>query len=174
VTPELLRAVMPHAVPSRCVAFAPHLARAMSAWRIETPRRQAAFLAQCAHESGSLLYTREIASGEDYEGRQDLGNIHAGDGRKFPGRGLLQVTGRFNYRRYGEAVGKDFLLQPQLLELPEYAADSAGWFWHDKRLNQFADRDEFAALTKALNGGYTHLDRRISCWLTARAALAVT
>lgn len=164
---------MPLAALQRCEIFAPHLMVAMTEWRIESPRRQAAFLAQLAHESGDLNFTREIASGEAYEKRADLGNINAGDGRKFRGRGLLQITGRTNYRRCGEALSLDLTFRPELLELPEHAARSAGWFWHDRRLNALADKDEFGALTKAINGGYNGLDKRIAYWLRARDALRV-
>lgn len=167
-----LATIMPFGA-KRAEIYAPLLTAAMAEFVIDTPRRQAAFLAQVGHESGSLRYTREIADGSDYEGRADLGNTVPGDGVRFPGRGLMQVTGRSNYAACGNAIGLDLITNPELLEEPVNAARSAGWFWASRNLNQYADADRFAALTKAINGGYTHLDERIRLWLSARKVLGL-
>lgn len=167
MTPAELTTMMPFAV-SRAVTYAPLLDAAMAEFEIDTPRRKAAFLAQVAHESDSLKFVKEIADGLAYEGRGDLGNTSPGDGVKFKGRGLLQVTGKANYRACGLALGLDLIASPALLERAENACRSAGWFWTWKQLNQFADSDRFGSLTRAINGGYKHLDERIQHWLRIR------
>lgn len=172
MTSAELTTMMPFAA-SRAATYAPLLAAAMAEFQIDTPRRKSAFLAQVAHESSSLKFVREIADGSAYEGRKDLGNTSSGDGIKFKGRGLLQVTGKANYRACGLALGLDLLVTPELLEQPVNACRSAGWFWTWKQLNQFADSDRFGALTRAINGGYNHLDERIQHWLRIRKCLGL-
>jgi putative chitinase len=172
MTPAELTAMMPFAA-SRAMTYAPLLDAAMAEFQIDTPRRKAAFLAQLAHESSSLKFVKEIADGLAYEGRADLGNTAAGDGVKFKGRGLLQVTGKANYRACGLALGLDLIALPALLEEPINACRSAGWFWSWKQLNQFADADRFGALTRVINGGHNGLDERIQHWLRIRRCLGL-
>jgi putative chitinase len=172
MTPAELTAMMPYAA-TRSLTYAPLLSKAMSEFGIDTPRRQAAFLAQVCHESGSLRYTKEIADGSAYNNRADLGNTQPGDGPRFKGRGLIQITGRSNYRECGLALGLDLLSQPDVLELPEGACRSAAWFWNARDLNQFADTDAFGALTRRINGGYNGIDDRIQHWLRIRRALGL-
>lgn len=167
MTPQQLKLIMPFAA-SRADLYAPLLDSTMSEFEIDTPKRKAAFIAQIAHESGSLKYVEEIASGEAYEGRKDLGNTQPGDGKRFKGRGFMQITGRANYQACGEALGLDLIASPELLQEPVNAARSAGWYWHSRNLNRFADWDQFGALTRAINGGYIGLDDRIKFWLIAR------
>jgi putative chitinase len=159
---------------SRVEIFAPLITQTMIEFAIDTPQRQAAFLAQVGHESGQLRYTEEIASGAAYENRDDLGNTEPGDGRRFKGRGLIQVTGRTNYRACGIALGVDLLADPTQLARPDLAARSAGWFWKANGLNRYADVDHFGSLTKRVNGGYNGLDDRIVIWLAARRVLRVS
>lgn len=169
----VLRAVMPYA---RAAAdrYVDVLADACREFRIDNPRRQAAFLAQVAHESGELRHVRELATGIAYEGRADLGNTQPGDGVRYKGRGLIQITGRANYRACGEALGADLVAQPEQLEGAVMAARSAAWFWAEfKRLNDLADADKFGTITKRINGGYTGIDARLIYWLRARAALGL-
>lgn len=172
MTPADLTAMMPAAAP-RSVTYAPLLTAAMQEFGIDTPRRQAAFLAQVCHESGSLRYTKELADGSAYNGRADLGNTQPGDGPRYKGRGLIQITGRANYRECGIALGLDLLGQPDVLELPESACRSAAWFWKSRGLNQFADGDLFGALTRRINGGFNGLDDRIIHWLRIRRCLGL-
>ena len=136
------------------VMYAPLLSSAMCEYEINTKSRQSAFLATIIHESGSFKYTREIASGKAYEGRKDLGNVHKGDGVKFRGRGLIQLTGRTNYTNASKALGIDFVNNPQWLEQPKYATDVSAWWWQMRGLNQIADTDDFRRVTKVVNGGY--------------------
>lgn len=170
MTPEQLRRIMPSA-GSRADVFAMPLANAMAEFDIDTPRRQAAFLAQIAHESGQLRWVRELASGNAYEGRIDLGNNVLGDGPRYKGRGLLQITGRANYRECGKALNLDLIAYPELLEEPVNACRSAAWFWRTRDLNPLADANRFAALTKRINGGYNGLDERLQYWIDARGVL---
>src|SRR5207342_2210749 len=101
--------------------YLPYLNAAMAEAKINTPARKAAFLAQLAHESGELRYMEEIADGSAYEGRRDLGNTHPGDGRRFKGRGPIQLTGRANYERFGELLGVDLVNDPDQAAKPELA-----------------------------------------------------
>lgn len=172
MTPQELIRIMPFA-SSRVDLYAPLLTATMDEFEIDTPKRRAAFLAQVGHESGQLKYTEELASGADYEGRADLGNKEPGDGKRFKGRGLIQLTGRSNYLACGVAFGVDLLAHPESLAEPQLAARSAGWFWKSKNLNRFADNDRFGSLSKAINGGHNGLDDRIQLWLMARRTLGV-
>jgi putative chitinase len=128
---------------------------------INTPLRMAHFLAQLGHESGALRYSEEGASGDAYEGRADLGNTQAGDGRLFKGRGLIQITGRANYQAYGDARGQDYVTNPSRLATdPALAVDSAFWYWNSRNLNALADADNVNQITYKINGGYNGLADR--------------
>ena len=154
-------------------------------FNINTPIRQLCFLAQVGHESGSLYFTEELASGEAYEGRKSLGNTQPGDGIKFKGRGLIQITGRANYKAVGDVLGVDFISNPKLLggknitvctnDQLKNAAMSAGWFWSVNKLNTIADTiniakpiesgtnlANFILMTKKINGGTNGLNDRIN------------
>lgn len=164
---------MPFASADKIALFIQPINDAMDEFVISTPVRQAAFLAQLCHESGSLNYVRELADGSAYEGRADLGNTQPGDGKKYRGRGLIQVTGRANYAACGAALGLDLVNQPELLEQPGPAARSAGWFWQHKNLNGVADAGKFGTLCKLVNGGFNGLDDRIIAYLNCRRALGI-
>ena len=97
-----------------------------------------------------------------YGGRADLGNIEDGDGWKFHGRGVIQLTGRANYTVCGEALGQPFTSNPSLLLDPEWACLSAGWFWNKKNLNSLADIEDWTTMTKRINGGTIGLSDRIN------------
>ena len=129
-------------------------------FEINTPLRWCHYLAQIAHESAELRYSEEIASGKAYEGRKDLGNIYKGDGVKFKGRGLIQLTGRANYQEYKKYCGFDVTAQPQLLCKPVGAIRSSMWFWKKKFLNVLADKDDFSTITRRINGGTNGWDDR--------------
>lgn len=140
--------------------------------------RQAMFLAQIGHESQSFLYVRELASGAAYEGRQDLGNVQQGDGRRFRGRGLIQITGRANYAKASQALfGDDRLLRnPEILEERDNAAISATWWWKSHGLNEMADpgnETAFLRVTRRINGGTNGLEDRRRRWARAKAVLGV-
>ena len=144
--------------------------KAMAKYEINTELRMAHFLAQIGHESGGLIYVRELASGKAYEGRKDLGNVQVGDGVKYKGRGLIQITGRANYKACGDALGVNFELTPALLESKDNAAMSAAWYWNLKKLNVLADADDVLKITKKINGGTNGLDDRKTRLRIAKAA----
>lgn len=171
LTADRFRRIMPNASQARVNEILPHLVDAMEEYGINTPQRQAAFLAQLAHESGSLRYVREIASGDAYEGRANLGNFEAGDGRRFKGRGLIQITGRANYAQCALALGLPLLQKPEILEQPGPSCRSAAWFWHTHGLNALADQDNFLQITKVINGGLNGYDDRCDHWAKAKAVL---
>lgn len=145
-------------------------------YEINTPARVSAFLAQVGHESGNLRYVKEIwgptKAQERYEGRLDLGNTEKGDGKKYMGRGLLQVTGRSNYALVGAELGLPLLENPALLEQPNYALESACVFWRRNRLNEVADSGDFKLLTRKINGGYNGLTERTALYEKAAAVFA--
>ncbi|KPB32512.1 Lysozyme [Pseudomonas amygdali pv. photiniae] len=160
ITTQQLLQILPNA-SSRAGVFVPVLNVAMSKYAIVTKLRIAAFLAQVGHESGQLRYVRELGS-DQYLDKYDTGRLAKrlgnspeddDDGQLYRGRGLIQVTGRDNYAACAEALGLDLLKHPELLELPEHAAMSAGWFWHRAGLNALADKGDFLTITKRINGG---------------------
>ena len=156
ITTQQLLQILPSA-GAKAGVFAPVLNTAMQRYQIVGNKRVAAFIAQIGHESGQLVYVREIwgptPAQAKYEGRKDLGNTVPGDGSKYRGRGLIQITGRANYAACGEALGLDLLSKPELLELPQHAAMSAAWFWSTKGLNTLADKGDFVKITRRINGG---------------------
>ncbi len=170
ITINQLRTVMPNA-GSRLNRYLGPLNTAMEEFNINTPERQAAFLAQVAHESGELRYVRELASGRAYEGRRDLGNTHPGDGVLYRGRGAIQITGRSNYQTAGRALGLDLINHPELLENPTNAVRSAAWFWSTHGLNNLADRGDFRTITRRINGGLNGWHDRLHYYEQARQAL---
>ena len=127
---------------------------------LDNPLRLIHFLAQLAHESGNFRYMEEIASGAAYEGRKDLGNVMAGDGKRFKGRGPIQLTGRANYRRYGQQLGIDFENNPAIVAIPSVGLLVACKFWSDNGLNELADKDDVVSITKRINGGTNGLADR--------------
>lgn len=153
----------------------PAIQAACDRYQINTRLRVAAFLAQVGHESGRLVYVREIwgptAQQLSYEGRKDLGNTQPGDGFLFRGRGLIQITGRSNYAAMGQALGLPLLAHPELLEQPANAALSAGRFWSDHGLNTLADIGDFLTITRRINGGTNGLTDRQALYAAALKAI---
>lgn len=167
----------------RASTFLPYLEAAMAEFEINTPARQAAFLAQVGHESGGLHWLVELwgptATQSRYEVRQDLGNCEPGDGFKYRGRGLIQLTGRGNYQRAGDALGVDLVAQPELLGEPALAARSAAWFFKTHGCNEVADEGDFEGVSKIINCGSRDSQHtpngyaeRLALWQAAKAVLA--
>lgn len=157
-----------------------HLNKAMGKYAINTPLRMAHFLAQLFHESGCLHYSEEIADGKAYEGREDLGNKLPGDGKRFKGRGLIQITGRLAYVNYGMHLGINIQDTPELVGSPSYATDSAAWFWSifkkdkaGKSLNDMADEDLFLRITYFVNGGFNGIEDRLKNLKRAYALFSI-
>ena len=149
-----------------CNNYVIPLNQTLSKYEINSPLRVCHFLAQIFQESYRFKFTLEEATGSEYEGRKDLGNVEVGDGIRFKGRGLIQITGRANYQALTDAIGKpnnvNFILNPELLQQPLYATMSAGWFWNSRKLNLIADQDDIRHITLHINGGYNGLDHRIA------------
>jgi putative chitinase len=171
VTLEQLVAIMPYS-RSHADQFIDALNQAMDEFEINTPDRMASFLAQIGHESAQLRYVKELASGAAYEWRKDLGNTQEGDGIRFKGRGLIQITGRTNYEQCGKALGLDLIAHPELLEQPVNASRSAGWFWKTHGLNELADAGDQAKITRRINGGTNGLADRMELFEKAKKVLA--
>lgn len=144
--------------------YAAPLLEAAHSYSIKTPLRFSHWLAQLMHESGNLKYTEELASGAAYEGRKDLGNTRSGDGKRFKGRGLIQLTGRANVTRYGRYRNDTRLVdEPERLARLPLSVDSAGWFWcfgTTQNLNHIADKDNVTLITRLINGGLNGLRNR--------------
>lgn len=185
--PAILGTVMPHAL-QRMDTWLEPLNTAMDKFQINTPLRIAAFLANVAVESMELKYVKELASGSEYEGNHHLGNTQPGDGVRFKGRGLMQITGRKNYGLVATALGLPLLDHPEMLELPVYAAQSAGWFWTvgaglnlskqaltrctaGCNLNDIADKPDFQGTVMAINGGLNGWAQRKAYYEKAKAIL---
>jgi putative chitinase len=175
VTANQLKQILPLA-GARADTFCGPLNAAMAEFGINTADRQAAFIAQVAHESGQLRYTRELwgptPAQRAYEGRADLGNTYPGDGFLYRGRGLIQITGRANYKACGAVLGLDLTLFPELLEQPMYAARSAGWFWKTHGLNELADAGDQVKITRRINGGTNGLAERLAFFDIAKRVIA--
>ncbi|RON54972.1 glycoside hydrolase family 19 protein [Pseudomonas frederiksbergensis] len=180
VTQQQLQNIMPNA-RSQAGVFISALNSAMTHRNINTPKRMAAFLAQVGHESGQLQYVRELGNNQ-YLSKYDTGTLALrlgntpdadGDGQKYRGRGLIQITGLNNYRECSLGLfGDERLLSlPELLEQPQWAAESAAWFWEQNGLNELADRDQFNSITRRINGGLNGLEDRLQLWARARAVL---
>lgn len=158
---------------------------------ISTPARQAAFIGQCGHECGNFRILEEnlnyraealqklwpkrfdaakaqmcarnpkLIANTVYSGRMGNRDEASGDGHRFRGRGCIQLTGHANYYHAGQALGVDFVMDPDLVATPKYAALTAGWFWDTHKLNRFADSMDYLAMTKKINGGTIGLQDRI-------------
>lgn len=173
LTLDQLLEIAPSADPDQVTRLFPHIVATLAEFDLTTPLRQAHFLAQLCHESGSFNYLEELASGEDYEWRDDLGNVEAGDGVRFKGRGLIQITGRTNYGDCGEALGVDLIAHPTRLADDDLACRSAGWYWGTRDLSSFADRDDVDSITYRINGGYNGYDDRLHYLGSAKSVLGL-
>lgn len=172
MTNEKLRSIASYATLSNIHTYLPLLNMYMHEYDICGKKRTAAFLATIIHESGSFRYTKEIASGKAYEGRVDLGNTQPGDGVKYKGRGLIQLTGRTNYTLASKALGVDFISNPELLEQPKYATMVSCWWWKMRGLNEVADSGDFRKVTRIVNGGMNGYSDRLKWYDLALKILA--
>jgi putative chitinase len=203
VTEAQLCAVVPGIAVSKAAEFTNALNAAMQEFSINTPLRQAAFIAQTAHESMGYSvfvenlnysaktlsatwprrFTTDIAGGYArkpekiancaYANRLGNGNETSGDGWRYRGRGVIQVTGRDNYRACGIALGLDLIHSPEVLEQPLTAFRSGAWFWNSRSLNILADKGDFVGITRKINGGTLGLDDRMKYYRKAKATLGI-
>jgi len=153
-------------------AIRPVLRSTLEAYEIDTRLRIAHFLAQTCHESAGFRTTEEFASGYAYEGRKDLGNVKKGDGRRYKGRGLIQLTGRANYKALGDALGIDLEGNPFQAAEPALSLTIACEYWKKRKINPDCDRDDIITVTKKINGGLNGLDDRRNYTRKAKEALA--
>jgi len=173
LTPEICRKIMPQASAEDIATYVTPLNKVMYKYDISTAIRAAAFIAQIAHESGQFRYKEEIASGAAYEGRRDLGNVRPGDGKRYKGRGLIQLTGRANYRQAGRAMNLPLEEDPELAVRDPYInAAIAGWYWQSRNINAAADRGDFKKLTRLINGGLNGYEDRCRFWERAKQAFS--
>ncbi|MTZ15121.1 glycoside hydrolase family 19 protein [Pseudomonas sp. JL972] len=207
LTEQQLLRILPNARPVAGV-FVSALNPAMIRYRIDSPVRRAAFLAQVGHESGQLrrlvenlnysavglaatwparfrgadgqpnVLARRLARRPEaianhvYADRLGNGPASSGDGWRYRGRGLIQLTGRDNHRACGSAIGADLLTNPELLEQPEWAALSAAWYWASNGLNELADAGRFEAITRRINGGTHGQPQRLALWRAGQEVFA--
>ena len=193
ITDDELRQIMPNCPAAKRADYLPFIQKAMEESEITTYLREAAFLAQLAHESAELKYMEEIASGAAYEGRSDLGNTQKGDGKRYKGRGPIQLTGRANYRKYGAKLALDLENNPTIAATKEVGFRIAGLYWKDHGLNELADKGSqivnvtrtrqngttfveqhpaFDAITFRINGGFRGKQERINYYERAKKVLS--
>ena len=179
ITALQLQQILPNAGQSAGV-FVPVLNTAMVHYQIVGTKRMAAFIAQIGHESGQFRFVRELGNNQ-YLSKYDTGSLAKrlgntpeadGDGQKYRGRGLIQITGRANYMTCGEALALDLLNQPELLEKPQHACMSAAWYWASKGLNTLADEGQFDKITQRINGGQNGAADRQALYARALKVLA--
>lgn len=181
ITDADLRQIMPNLPEAKRQTYRPFLVKAMINCEISTPLRAAAFLAQIAYESAELRFMQELwgptAQQKKYEPPSDvatiLGNTQPGDGFRYRGRGPIQITGRANYKKYGDLLGVDLIGNPDLAAKPEYAFQTAGLFWKMNGLNELADVQDFITITKRINGGLNGLAERERYYEVAKKALGL-
>ena len=180
ITEPQLKSIMPNLAAQKLRLYLPHLNAAMQTYGVDTLLRTAAFVAQLAHESAEFRFMEEIwgpiPAQTRYEPPSDLakrlGNTQAGDGKRFKGRGPIQITGRFNYKKYGDLLATDLVGQPALAAQPEIAFATAGLFWKTNGLNERADGEQFVTITKRINGGTNGLPDREKYYARAKDVLA--
>jgi putative chitinase len=175
---KVLRDIAPHVSGSKaqrqrtiCDALSEVIAAKLDNYEINTYLRVAHFLSQTCHESDGFCTTEEYASGAAYEGRADLGNTVPGDGHRFKGRGLFQLTGRANYRSFGAALGLDLITNPAAAAVPDNSLVIACEYWKRKDLNRPADKDDILTITKRINGGLNGIESRRTYLTKAKVVL---
>ncbi len=181
VTDSQLAKIMPNLPADTRAQYLPFLNKAMQIYKINNDLRVSAFLAQIAHESGEFRYMQEIWGPTDaqlkYEPTtsvsESLGNTEPGDGERFMGRGVIQITGRYNYGKYGEMLGVDLITTPTIASSPQIAFSTAGAYWETNGLNELADKEDFETITKRINGGLNGYEDRCKYYERAKDVLGV-
>ena len=172
---QITKPILLRAVPTTYISRADEFVASFNQWNIpfgiDSPKRIAHYLAQVYHESGALRYVEEIASGEKYEGRKDLGNTQKGDGKRFKGRGFIQLTGRANYTKFNayDLCTEDVIAHPEMVARFPLNQVASMWFWQTHGLNELADKDDggmigemiVRQITKIINGGQNGIANRL-------------
>jgi putative chitinase len=171
VTEDRLRRLCPSGKPAVIAGIAAAFDRLAPGYAVDTRLRLCHFLAQAAHESDRFRTLEEYGDASyfaRYEGRSDLGNTQRGDGALFHGRGIFQLTGRANYRRYGALLGHDLEAEPELAMRPDISLAIAFAYWRERSLNARADADDIAGVTRLINGGRNGLAQRTQLLAVAK------
>lgn len=171
ITLQQLDACMPTA-GDRAAIFLQPINDTLVEFQIDSLQERAIFLAQMGHECVDLRAMREYHDGSNYEGRLDLGNSQPGDGKRFPGRGGFQITGRTNTLRCLHALGRGEDELPYL-ETAVGGMRSAGWYWKDRSLSVPASQGLFGTCTQKINGKFNGLDQRIKRYIVCRKVLGI-
>ena len=172
---QITKPILLRAVPTTYISRVDEFVASFNQWNIpfgiDSPKRIAHYLAQVFHESGALRYVEEIASGEKYEGRKDLGNTQKGDGKRFKGRGFIQLTGRANYKAFNDydLCTEDVIAHPEMVAKFPLNQIASMWFWQTHGLNEIADKDDggmigemiVRQITKIINGGQNGIANRL-------------
>ena len=184
LTIGIMRHIFPSVEPARLQIFTQWMDKYCQQYEINTHKRMAAFFAQIGHESGDLRWTAEIWGPTPQQRRyeppsdlaQRLGNTTPGDGSRFCGRGLIQITGRSNYEQVSKALGIDFIATPEILQHPDHAVHSACWWWSNRGLNEWADKNDdhaFRRITIIINGGMNGWEDRFARWRRLKKIFAM-
>ncbi|MBP8272066.1 MAG: glycoside hydrolase family 19 protein [Sphaerotilus sp.] len=179
LTDAHLKAIMPNMPAARRALFLPALNRTLQTYTISNRLRTAAFLGQLAHESGEFRYMEEIWGPTAQQLRYEppstlatrLGNTQRGDGKRYKGRGPIQITGRANYKRYGDLLGLDLVGKPELVASPGAGLSAAGMFWRTNGLNALAELQDYREITRRINGGYNGWEERLRYYELAKKVL---
>lgn len=179
MTLEQLCKIMPHLKRAKAELYLPLLNKALEEAGINTPLREAHFISQAAHESFEFLYFQEIYGPTEQQKKYEppsalatrLGNTQPGDGLRFKGRGIFQLTGRANYNKYGALLDLPLETNPALAADPEISFKIACKYWNLNHLSDFADKDDILTITKRINGGTNGLDSRKKYLALAKEAL---
>lgn len=168
ITIEQFKKIFPNCPKDKVETYLKNLNLTMDRFKIDTKLRKSHFLAQGGHESYQFKFMEEIWGPTDQQKKyeppsavaKNLGNTEKGDGFKYKGRGMFQITGRANYKQISDYFGFDFIKNPEKAATPEWAFLIAGWYWENRKLNDLADKDDITAITKKINGGLTHIEDR--------------
>jgi putative chitinase len=179
LTDAHLKAIMPNMPVARRALFLPALNKTMQTYTISNRLRAAAFLGQLAHESGEFRYMEELWGPTAQQLRYEppstlatkLGNTQVGDGKRYKGRGPIQITGRANYKTYGTLLGLNLVAQPELVASPGVGLSAAGMFWRTNGLNALAELQDYREITRRINGGYTGWEERLRYYEVAKKVL---
>lgn len=176
------REIAPGLSAARARLYLGYLMAAAAEFGIDTPVRLAAFIGQIAHESGEFKYFQEIWGPTDDQRRyeppgkkaKELGNTQRDDGERYKGRGVIQLTGRGNYRKFGAILQLDLEGNPEVAAETATAFRIAGAYWQNKRLNAQADAGDFESITRRINGGLNGYEDRVKYWKRAKQVLGIS
>ena len=160
ITADMIKIIAPNSKTEIVAPMINYLNKYLPSYGIDSYLRICHFIAQAAHESASFRTLEEYADGSAYEGRKDLGNVNKGDGKRYKGRGIFQLTGRANYRDMSNKLKMDLENNPTLAATPEVSVLTALEYWKSRSLSTYADQDDVTTITKRINGGLNGFDQR--------------